>query len=166
MSRNPFCFPLFHRNTHQLTEIQRISFVGYTGGEGGSPVCGTYKTYTLYLRSLPANLVIPNLKLITCYLPFLITTLTSSAPEPVREQEPRCRQRCSTLVSAHVKFQICSCAVRAVGILREETKGDVEVVSIAAKQGRARIRYWNRRRGLVGLGCRLISRPRSKQGGL
>ena len=34
------------------TEVRRVSFVGYTGGEGSSPVlfCGTYKTYTLYLR--------------------------------------------------------------------------------------------------------------------
>jgi len=34
------------------TEVQRVSFVDYTGGEGGSLVCGTYKIYTLCLGSV------------------------------------------------------------------------------------------------------------------
>jgi len=30
-------------------QVQRVSFVGYTGGRVAVLVCGTYKTYTLYL---------------------------------------------------------------------------------------------------------------------
>ena len=33
------------------TEVQRVSFVGYTGVRMAVLVCGTYKTYTLYLRT-------------------------------------------------------------------------------------------------------------------
>ena len=36
---------------NRFTEVQRVSFVGYTQGVRATVlVCGTYKTYTLYLR--------------------------------------------------------------------------------------------------------------------
>jgi len=34
------------------TEVQGISFVGYTGVRVANLACGTYKTYALYLRTV------------------------------------------------------------------------------------------------------------------